>query len=465
MKVMSVHLSNFGSYKNLDLYLANSGLTLIQGPTGSGKSTLCDIIPWILYGITAKGGKVDEIRSWGAKEQTFGSLLLDDGDSVCRSRDPNDLVFSGSGFVRGSDLRDTQRRLDSALGLSDKTYLAGAYFHEFSETAQFFQTTAKNRRQICEELVDLSLSKDLAETLSSLIKDSEKIADGYESEIALLLSNVDTINRFKEQERTKATRWKRQQEANIEFAQNAYDQFEANRKKVITNVCKACKTVLAAPREFTDMSMNPYEEKLKSLRVEVNPYVDTISDYTREIQELESKMLQNVDAKSKILNHINDLEILQEVNVRFRSTLINQTILFVKDSTNALLTRFFDGEIQVEFAIENDKIDIAIQKDGNDCSFTQLSKGQRQLLKLCFGVSVMKAVQNFSGVKIEQLWFDEVLTGLDEELKIKAFSLLEELSTSYDSVFVVEHSSSFKALFSNVITVELKNGHSEIQAS
>jgi ABC-type lipoprotein export system ATPase subunit len=97
-------VTNFGSYKHLEFDFNSNGLTLISGPTGSGKSTLCDIVPWILFGRTSKGGAVDEVRSWDAEEATTGTLMLH-GISITRSRKPNDLTIDGR---RGKDLNDTQ---------------------------------------------------------------------------------------------------------------------------------------------------------------------------------------------------------------------------------------------------------------------------------------------------------------------------------------------------------------------
>jgi len=59
VKILSCVLENFASYERLEFDFSPQGLTLIEGPTGSGKSTLCDAIPWILFGRTAKDGALD----------------------------------------------------------------------------------------------------------------------------------------------------------------------------------------------------------------------------------------------------------------------------------------------------------------------------------------------------------------------------------------------------------------------
>ncbi len=77
----------------------------------------------------------------------------------------------------------------------------------------------------------------------------------------------------------------------------------------------------------------------------------------------------------------------------------------------------------------------------------------------------MRAVSNHHGVKFEQIFIDEALEGLDESMKLKAWGLLESLSSEYESIFVIDHSESIKAMANNKYKVELINGKSKIEKS
>ena len=124
MKLISVAAQNFGSYKQLDFNLSGQGLTLISGPTGAGKSTLCDLVPWTLFGKTAKNGQADEVRSWGIRDTTSASvqLYLNNEHVVvyrARGNKDNDLYFwRGNGpHERGKDIPDRKStRLNSSHG-------------------------------------------------------------------------------------------------------------------------------------------------------------------------------------------------------------------------------------------------------------------------------------------------------------------------------------------------------------
>lgn len=465
MRIISVNLRNFGSYKNLDFDFENQGLTLIQGPTGSGKSTLMDAIPWILFGKTSKGGTIDEICSWNSTGSTSGDILLDSGITISRSRNPNDLVYIANNdtISRGANLVDTQRLINELLGVDYETYLSGAYFHEFSQTAQFFSTTAKNRRQICEQIVDLSLARKLANGIGDKTK---QIGESVlETKSILLRTNgeIQTLENVSKNEEIRKKAWYENQEKIKKHVLNQYNQFEANRKRTISKKCTLCSTVLEHPHEVIDNSENPHKERLEQLNQETNPFKTSAKDYSDEILSKYAKLADYKRELSQLNDEKCDLDTLSDVTNAFRSTLIQNTIQYIESNTNELLARHFDSEIQVKFnATDNDKLEVTIHKDGNEASFTQLSKGQRQLLKLAFGVSVMKGISNHKGIHFSQIFFDEALDGLDEVLKIKAYDLLQEIAKNHESVFVVEHSEALKTMFDNKYSVSLENGNSII---
>ncbi len=474
MKVLSVSLQNFGSYNSLEFDFANQGLTLIQGPTGSGKSTLCDVTPWCIWGVTAKGGPVSDVLTWPGTEVTIGSITLEAMGSkitIVRSRGPkakdNDLYWIEEAdpvIRRGKDLLDSQKLINGLLGgITLDLYLAGAYYHEFSQTAQFFTTTAKGRRALCEQLVDLSLPIKLTDGISKKRKTHSESLRDLTNTIQQLKSNQDLLIRLQDSEKFKSINWKENHEYNKTKAGEDYERFESKRHRIINNKCNSCGTVLSEPRRGNDDSTNPYLERLKALETAVNPHTGALKDYSAEIATKKSE-ISYLEGECLGLNILlGDLDALQQVTEDFRSSTIQNSIKFIESSTNKLLTDFFDAEIQVTFeTAAADKLDVTIFKDGNTCSYTQLSKGQRCLLKLCFGTAVMEAVQNYHGISFAQVFYDEALDGLSDEFKIKAYRLFETKTQIYNSVYLVEHNEALKSMLTNSYSVSLVNGKSEI---
>lgn len=511
MRVISCSLENFASYKSLEFSFENQGLTLIQGSTGSGKSTLCDAISWVLFGRTAKDGAVDEVLSWSASGPTKGTIILTDSAassafSIMRIRGEkaNDLYFdtgpASAKMQRGKDINDTQKQINNLLGVTVDAYLAGAYYHEFSQTAQFFTTTAKNRRSICEQLVDLSLPKTLQNRLSEQSKVLNKQEQAYDRDIRLFGDRLERLPKTADL-KAKANTFAVDKKKSLDSLNNKIDALVntvksddyfkaikqdllASRHDLGSGTCGECgakkhsaehtKIEVKLAELAQEIRLNEQQKSLlKDLIKQLDTEIATENTYAALAKENE---IQTADLTIKldltVLKHtenatgISDLETLLEVTADLRSVTIKNTISRLESQTNKLLEDYFDSEIKVTFEVEAaDKLDVTILKDGNLCAYTQLSKGQRQLLKLCFGVSVMRQVANHNGVSFNCAFLDEALDGMDDALKIKTYRLLQELSKDFESLFVVDHSESLKAMFSNKYSVELINGESRIEKS
>lgn len=546
MKILSASVSNFGSYEQLQIDFTNQGLTLISGSTGSGKSTLCDVIPWILFGRTAKGGAVDEVRSWDSTGVTSGIITIVVKDklvTVYRSRNPNDLYYivTQDLIVRGKDLNDTQSFLNNLLGIDLDTYLTGAYINEFNQTATFFTANAKTRRALTEQLVDLATATNLTESTvfykkelktelnqldkwlassqakkdqlnQNLISDNIRISqweDKHKSKIADLQEELDTLNdakilKFRAQVSVLKTSIRDLEETTKDevYFKNKLQLVSDQLDACTDDKCPTCGNVKSnhtrlvllkeenalrqqsyintqnlvrlsdfraqldtlSNRGYENVELAPYKEQLISLRQEINPYIETIESnkdlietLVKEIVTLDSKVLE-------IKEELADLDLLLEIIANFRIKLVKNTVLQLETITNKALADHFDAEIRVKFTAEDsDKLNIEVTKDGHSSTFSQLSKGQRQLLKLCFSVAVMKVTANHKGVSFDSIFLDEALEGMDEELRVKTYNLLQSLSTEHNSIFVVDHSPGLKAMFTNEIKISLNNGKSSIE--
>ena len=253
VRVKSINAQNFASYEYLDFQFDSTGLCLIQGPTGSGKSTLCDLVPWCLFGKTAKGGSVDEIRSWPGSKITVCHAFLD-GLVVIRRRGPkakdNDLCFYeydyeaevAGDITRGKDLNDTQKLLNARLGMDYDLYMAGSYYHEFSQTAQFFTTSAKNRRVLCEQLTDLSLATKLQPKLIENYKSKSLESNKLEAKKRVLESNIDMLTNLNVIEKRRYETWENTKISRLEMLLMKSQEFDKSSTK--TNKCNSNHIIL-----------------------------------------------------------------------------------------------------------------------------------------------------------------------------------------------------------------------------
>lgn len=561
MLIRSGTAKNFGSYAEFSFDFAQPGLHLISGATGSGKSTICDLVPWVLFGRTAKNGLAGDILSWNANGDTTGTLHLSVNGVhyvVYRSRGKvNDLWYSrlDEDSQRGKDVTDTQKMLCNVLGVTPDQYLVSGYYHELSNSAQFFFTTAKNRRQITEQLVDLSEVIRVHEGLSDQTKEQKKYWAKLEAEIVQTdkelqfqkralkeanknvlewdnahlkkiqkieseSSSFETIKEQKLRQLYDNSRdWRLQisikkeqifkemqsQNEHLDLIDANIQDFKEELSKLPSDTCDHCgqKTSSQQSNDLNEMlvklsyqrydselayhnlrvayeetPIDPYEvqiavqeskrnlwspQMIENLKTEVNPHLHTVRQLTEAIRTLEACKVNLAVELDKVQSTLYKAEIGLETVGLTRQQLIEMTMREVENETNKLLESYFESLIRIEFISEEfDKLDVNIFKDGNVCSYTQLSKGQKQLLKLCFGIACMKTAANRSNVRFEQIFIDEGLDGLDDELKVKSFYLLEALCTDYTSIYIVEHNSELKNMFTSRFEVTNINGNSTI---
>lgn len=542
MKLCKGSYENFGSYSSLEIDFADQGLTKIVGDTGSGKSTLMDAPAWCIYGRTSKDGTADEVKSWhGNGEATRGSqeITCSDGRSILVTRvrgtaRENDLFWyepgSDSRPVRGKDIADTQRLLEARIGVSADTYFTGAYFTQFSGADAFFVAKAKERREILEQIVDLSLPVKIGERASEVRRQCNKDMESNEQGMARLGGRLEVLSSSLAAGIANFKRWEPEHAARIDELESYAACFQSGKDDRIADLncqikeskkeiqsreeldakvntinesiiglkgskCKSCgasndsaerlrlhKQLQAAESEryvnshkLKDLatlkkqleeaqaSVSPYEDQLKAIRSEKNPYADQIKQTKAHILKTKKELTASEASLGELSHRRDGLTRIYNLSLDLRGALLEQAIVELELTTNEILESYFDGELRIEFTMDADKLDIAITKNGYDCSFRQLSGGQRCELKLSFAVALMNAAANKVGVHFDNLFFDEPLAGLDENLKLRAFSLFEELERHHGSVFVIDHDASFKALFSNRYSVKLVGDVSELE--
>ena len=222
---------------------------------------------------------------------------------------------------------------------------------------------------------------------------------------------------------------------------------------------------------------NPYKEQLEEAKAEINHYEDALKNHNKQLNpflaqiaglEAQKKDLhKKVGDAAEMVAHSNvymaSLDQLHDLSFELRAKLLEQSIKQVEYSTNKVLEKHFDAAFRVMFAPDgSDGLDVQVFKNGYTCSYTQLSKGQRQLLKLSFVVSIMSATANNAGIHFSLLSFDEALDGLDADLKVKAYDLFLELSKSHESILVIDHSAELQNMFETKYEVTMVGDESQV---
>lgn len=246
MKIGVISAQNFSSFEDFHFNLADLGLCLIQGHTGAGKSTLEDIVPWTLFGITSKNGAVDEVKRWECNDYTRGIVCLDIGNKklvVVRTRGTakeNDLYWIENDnldtYCRGKDLSDTQKKLNTLLGTDGETYCLTNCFNEVSETTTFFGSTPKNKRRLLEKLVDMNLAKTIAEKTLEHKKVSTKDLEKIEREAIVGQSRLEHLANSIIRSTNAQAAWSINHQTQLELWQTKITTFESEKANRITEL-------------------------------------------------------------------------------------------------------------------------------------------------------------------------------------------------------------------------------------
>ena len=160
IKIKKIELKNFMSFLDTTFEFNDTGLYLINGRTGSGKTTIFDGILWCLYGKTGKKVKADEVVNDTTGENCSVTLYLEDGKEkyqVIRYRKhekKKDAIELYRG-KRRSNKQDVQAEINKVMGMTDKLFLVSNCISG-DESSNILNIQKGKRVDIFEEIFGLS---------------------------------------------------------------------------------------------------------------------------------------------------------------------------------------------------------------------------------------------------------------------------------------------------------------------
>jgi exonuclease SbcC len=196
MQILSIHLKNIKSHRDTDLTFS-SGINVLSGPNGIGKSTIFEAIGYALFGVDAHSfvGNVERFISIGAKRGEIAVLFQAADDERYRASrtvgTPSKWLLAkeiGNDFEveEHKDSKETEARLKELLGLNSGRSLAeqfelviGPFQHEF--LGPFVIKQPSKRRDKFDEILGIDTwRKTFNETkvLTSTIKAKVEVLEG-----------------------------------------------------------------------------------------------------------------------------------------------------------------------------------------------------------------------------------------------------------------------------------------------
>lgn len=178
------------------------------------------------------------------------------------------------------------------------------------------------------------------------------------------------------------------------------------------------------------------QEELKRLEAENrevaahNARIEVIVEQTRQFES----DLKDLSAKYEVCaDRRSNIEILKKA---FSTTgliayKIENLVKELEELTGAYLSELSDGRFTLNFAVNNDKLNVEVTDNGKTIDILALSSGELARVNTATLLAIRKLMNSLSSSKINVLFLDEVMNVLDENGREKLIEVLleEELNT------------------------------------
>lgn len=192
--------------------------------------------------------------------------------------------------------------------------------------------------------------------------------------------------------------------------------------------------------------------KKSDLQIQTQLYEDAIK-YNNEVDILNAKLDVMVNQKREFLSR---QELLNNSIINVQSQLDRLTILkkafsptgivafklenIIKEfetEINNYLIEFSDGQFQINFRLEGEKLNIIVFNNGVESPIENVSEGEFSRIQTSTLLAIRKLLTKIGGIKINLLFLDEVMGVLDKVGQDKLVEILQEEEDT--NTFLVAH--------------------------
>jgi len=288
MQIISIHLKNIKSHRDRELTFS-SGINVLSGPNGVGKSTVFEAIGYALFGVDARDfvTNIDRFLSIGAKRGEISVVFKAGNDELWQvSRTVGTpskwLLYKDAGgsfeVEEHANAEETEVRIAELLGLNNGRRLAdqfklviGPFQNEFLGPFVIKQQT--KRQEAFDEILGIDAWRTTYKGTSDLLKAVQKKIELLTTEIRLLQEQVAVLPQKLEEQATIATTLQQKQE-------------ELQQKQA---ALKQAETLL--------VDLDAQEKALTALTAELQRTADRIKDGSDKITDKQKEVEASKKAK------------------------------------------------------------------------------------------------------------------------------------------------------------------------
>ena len=299
IRFRSLHVEGFGSFiYPFDFTFASSGLNLIKGHTGAGKTTLFSTLAWAGYGQTLKSNGTVETwphlrpKSWRGTvvdftftkdEVEYRIIRFKDFkgeyEDLGKGQDRLVLFVDGKEFKKFKDKNDLKAKVQAIFGVSFNLFKTSVLFGQ--KMKRLMEEDGTTKKTLFEEAFEASFINNVKDKVANQIKERD-------SDLKLLNSNLEGLGRERTEVKNSIERTKGLLKSALEGQANAQDK----RRVEIFNLKSLIKSTQDQLKTYGD-----WEKEMKN----PVPELDKLSAELLKVTKLVTKFEQmRDDLKKKI---------------------------------------------------------------------------------------------------------------------------------------------------------------------
>lgn len=195
-----------------------------------------------------------------------------------------------------------------------------------------------------------------------------------------------------------------------------------------------------------------YNAKAEAHNASIESTLTAIKDLETTIKENDSKLKELLDSQAHY-------EILIKANKDLISYKLESSVKVFEKYINEYLTELSGGKLALAFSMDNTKLSIDVYNKGIQCSIKTLSSGQQTSVNIATLLAIRNTMAKISKNSINFLFLDEVVSTLDENLKLELIEILAK--EPYLNTTLVSHGFSHPLATTRKVVVDA-NGFSRI---
>ena len=436
---MKISLTNFRCYNSRDISTPNTGVLLLSGPSGKGKSTLLNAIS---YAITGEG---KNINSFGTTKCSVSVEI--DGIEITRTKRPNRLTVK---YPDGTILED-----DEAQVIINKTF--GGYFNQSSYIMQgnlntFLYMSPTEKLAFFEDFVfnHLDLS-DKKNKIKDIIKERNTKLLSSRSKLDM---GSQILSSKKEPEKPvfpiKSTKEERPE------IKAKYERLKKNKTTRVYELETQMKRALeiqdknrSRKEERTRLSMRKetIENELGSIRKTISETIVSNVDYTEDITTLTKDIKRLQQARDLLLSSgtIEDISDLESKRDKIKEEMWNdgseEETQDAIDSYNQMihdLDRYYNAKEGLE--VLDPPVDLeGLRRDIQNaelCKKTLVCPCCKE--SLSFDGNILYKMMKLSSVSVSDLRKKLSKAESVESNRIRYNQIIEEVHATYDEIYTLD---------------------------